>query len=841
MKGLRLIATGGALPGRTVTNEELSRTVDTSDEWITTRTGIRTRHYCTEGENAATLAIAAAKQALQRSGLAPADIACCVCATLSAPDATPSVACQVQAALALPENRPALDVNAACSGFLYGTAVARGLLATLGGRYALVIGTEALSRLMNPADRSTCVLFGDGAGAAVFELTDTSAPFAITLGAMDSEQSGALDAAVTRGAFARMLTSYSTYRESVSSQGAVGTLYTDLPGSSAWAPYVRIAVQQGWMNGYTDGSFRPNNAVTLEEACTAVLKLMGYKMTDLSGAFPNAQLNKASELGLRAGLDRRQGEAMNYEDCAVLLYNALTANNASGSAYGTTLGFTVSNGQVDGSTILLSSLEGPFVASESTVLPFVPVSVYRNDKVSGSAELNKYDVYYYSESLKTLWVYTRRAAGRITEVSPTASAPASITVAGTSYTLGSTAIASQVSSLNGGGVGQVVTLLLGMNNVAAGIITGEEADEVFYGVVQSASRNLIDEDNSADVLQTVKVLCTDGLAREVNVDKSLNFPTGWLVEVRVSPEGESVETIDERSVSGTVNENATALGDRALADDVQILDTSTGGVAGTVRPSRLSGVNLKASDVRYYTTNPQGQIDKLILNDVTGDLWYYGVLDDVKNVAANYSTLLSAIKAQPGDGTIDTDAVVSQVKSIMVPTTTEILWGVISGDILSTAWERLTSNTGALLGLGFQQIAKITGTPFSQIFDFIGSGATYIGYVSGQQVSLSTSIKYPVLAGGIAVCQETTGAVRNMVQLMPMKIDKVGAASVLSSKGERFEMADDTQVYLWYKGQYYYTKLTSVNSDDYYLTGWYDNFGCAAGKKVRIIVAVKKD
>ena len=183
MKGLRLIATGGALPGRTVTNEELSRTVDTSDEWITTRTGIRTRHYCTEGENAATLAIAAAKQALQRSGLAPADIACCVCATLSAPDATPSVACQVQAALALPENRPALDVNAACSGFLYGTAVARGLLATLGGQYALVIGTEALSRLMDPADRSTCVLFGDGAGAAVFELTDTSVPFAITLGA----------------------------------------------------------------------------------------------------------------------------------------------------------------------------------------------------------------------------------------------------------------------------------------------------------------------------------------------------------------------------------------------------------------------------------------------------------------------------------------------------------------------------------------------------------------------------------------------------------------------------------------------------------------------------------
>ena len=84
MSGLQLIATGGAIPGRTVTNEDLSRMVDTSDEWITSRTGIRTRHWCTEDESAATLAISAAKQALARSGLAPAQIGCCICATLSA-------------------------------------------------------------------------------------------------------------------------------------------------------------------------------------------------------------------------------------------------------------------------------------------------------------------------------------------------------------------------------------------------------------------------------------------------------------------------------------------------------------------------------------------------------------------------------------------------------------------------------------------------------------------------------------------------------------------------------------------------------------------------------------
>ena len=367
---------------------------------------------------------------------------------------------------------------------------------------------------------SMLVLPASAAGNA-----NTAVQLSITLNAMDSSQQAALNAVVTRGALARMLVSYSTYRESVGSQGTVGTLFTDLPGTSPYAPYVRIAVQNGWMNGYTDGSFRPDNAVTLEEAVTAILKLMGYKMTDLSGSFPNAQLNKASELGLRNQVDRSQGEVLNYEECALLFYNALTANAASGSAYGSSLGFTVSNGQVDTSSVMLKSLKGPFVAGDTVQLPFVPKMVYRNDKASESAELNKYDVYYYSESLQTLWVYTRRAAGRITAVSPSASAPTSVTVAGTSYTLGSSAVASQVSSLNGGGVGEVVTLLLGMNNEAAGIVTGEEADSVFYGVVQTATRSLVEE-NGADVLQKVSVMCTDGIARTVNVDKSLNSRRG---------------------------------------------------------------------------------------------------------------------------------------------------------------------------------------------------------------------------------------------------------------------------------------------------------------------------
>ena len=690
-------------------------------------------------------------------------------------------------------------------------------------------------------------------------VNNTALQTAITLGAVPTGQE--LGACVTRGAFAKMLVSFSTYRESVGAQGTVGTLYRDVPGSSEWAPYIRIAVQQGWMNGYTDGSFRPDNTVTLEEACAAVLKLLSYKTTDLTGSFPQAQLNKAQQIGLRDQLTCTQGQAMTYEQCTLLLYNALRANTASGSAYGSALGFTVSNGQVDTSSVLLKSRKGPFVAEEGTQLPFTPVSAYRNDKASASAELNKYDVYYYSESLQTVWIYTRRAAGRITAVSPSASAPTALTVAGSNYSLGSAAVASKISSLNGGGVGEVVTLLLGMDNEVADVITGEEADSVFYGVVQTASRSLV-EDNGADVLQKISVMCTDGIVRTVNIDKSLNYPTGWLVEISVTPEGEQVTAIESKSVSGTINDTATALGNYALADDVQILDTTSEGLAGTVRPSRIAGTKLNALTVRYYTLNEQGQIDRLILNDVTGDLWKYGVLDDVKNLAVNAGSILGGLTGGSGGGgdsssgsgssgdsssgsgstggTTNTTTVTDDLRNVLVPTTSEILWGVIDGSLLSTVWNRITSSSGSLLSIGLKQLANITGQPMSTILKFVGGGATYICYVNGSPASFSTSVKYPVLAGGLAVRQNVNGSVKAMIQLMPMKIDQVGAASVMSN-GTRYETADDMQVYLWYKGQYYATKLSEVNSEGYYLTGWYDNFGCAAGKRVRVIVAVKKD
>lgn len=640
-----------------------------------------------------------------------------------------------------------------------------------------------------------------------------------TMGILTAQTAEELNAQVTRGEFARMLTLISAYRETVNEQTQVGSLFTDVNSSTEYAPYIRIAVQQGWMTGYTDGSFRPNDPVTLEAACASALSVLGFTAADLSGAFPAAQLNKASELGLRSGLSRRQGEAMTLTDCAVLLYNTLIATNKNGSVYGNTIGLTISGGQVDTSTILAASLKGPFVAAAGEVLPITPTTVYRNGELSSSPTLNINDVYYYSESLNSLWIYTTKAAGRITAVSPNAAAPTSVTVAGVTYQIGSTDVAYRISSLSGGGVGQVVTLLLGMENVVVGILTGEEVDQSYYGVVQSSSRSLI-TDNGADIMQTVKVLCTDGAVRSVRVNKNLNYPTGWLVSITSSPEGEVLDSIGEKKVTGTISAANRTLGEYKLADDLEILDTTPDGSGKTIRLDRLDGVTLSSGDVRYYALNDRGEINRLVLDDVTGDVWTYGCLmawstNKYNSVTDNLTSI------QPSD-------VLMQMVS-----------GLLTGSLLNDIWNELTGRTGRWTSLALGLLADNTSGLLSTVLGTVAGGANYT-YMTGTSATTSTTdVLYPVLTGGIGVRYEANGAVRGMVQLQPIMIQDLGAASVTTTTGQRYETADDMQVYLWHMGVYYPTLLPTINSEDYFLIGWVDS--CTAGHQVRVLTALKKN
>lgn len=165
-KGISVIDTGYYVPGNVLTNDDLSKIVDTSDEWIYPRTGIKKRHICKD-ETLIDMAYKASLKAL--NNINKEDIGIIIVATMSSPYNTPSIACLLQERLGLNNNVFAFDLNGACSGFVYALSVARSLLYTSDKRYALIIGAEQLSNLIDWKDRTTCILFGDGAGAVVIE------------------------------------------------------------------------------------------------------------------------------------------------------------------------------------------------------------------------------------------------------------------------------------------------------------------------------------------------------------------------------------------------------------------------------------------------------------------------------------------------------------------------------------------------------------------------------------------------------------------------------------------------------------------------------------------------
>jgi 3-oxoacyl-[acyl-carrier-protein] synthase III len=166
-----LAGCGGYLPERVVTNDELSRTVDTSDEWIRERTGIRQRHFSGKHETAAFMGTAAARAALADAGAAARDVDAIILATSTPDQAFPATALRVQAQLGVTRGF-GFDLSAACAGFIYGLSIADGMIRADQARGILVIGSEVYSRILNWQDRGTCVLFGDGAGAVFLRARD---------------------------------------------------------------------------------------------------------------------------------------------------------------------------------------------------------------------------------------------------------------------------------------------------------------------------------------------------------------------------------------------------------------------------------------------------------------------------------------------------------------------------------------------------------------------------------------------------------------------------------------------------------------------------------------------
>lgn len=467
-----------------------------------------------------------------------------------------------------------------------------------------------------------------------------------------------LTSPVTRSQFAQMLVAASPYQDGAEGYGS--SLFKDLKGDHWASGYVRIAIEQGWMTGYVDGSFRPDQAISLEEGCAALLRALGYDPTALKGAYPAAQLSRAGALGLLDGVSARQGGALTRQDCVDLFYNLLTAQTSAGTVYGTTLGYTITNGQVDYSALVSSHTKGPFVAESSALsLPFAPGTVYYNGAVSALSAVQPYDVYYYNANMSTVWICHNRVTGTLTGLSPSAAAPTAVTVAGVSYQLGTSEAAYQLSSQGSFQEGDMVTLLLGLNGEVVQAIATLENEAIYYGSVVSSAKGASTASTTslatASAQVTTQVACTDGVVRTF-YHSGTALDAGKLVTVSTTQSGTNVRSLSTKRLEGTVTKDGTGVGTYRFAAGAQILDTDDSGGYARVYPSRLAGARLSGEDVRYYTLNAAGEIDRMVLHNVTGDTQpyvYVSGIDDSSsetNIAVSYTYLRDG-QAQTISGT----------------------------------------------------------------------------------------------------------------------------------------------------------------------------------------------
>ncbi len=465
------------------------------------------------------------------------------------------------------------------------------------------------------------------------------------LGIMNGDEYGNMNLTepVTRAEFAKMLVSASSEKNSNQTAGSV---FSDVKADHWASPYVRVAVNNGWVSGYTDGSYRPESSIRAEEAYAMVLRLLGYDTTALNGNFTTAILDLANQVDLND--DITNTDIFLREDCAILFTNAMTTLTPAGQYYGATLGYTVTAGELDISAITTTELQGPYIY-DGSVLDTTPEAVYRDDVAVSLDQLQVQDVYYLNKNTNTLYAYSTRVYGTITAIQGTLTAPTAVTIQGVPYTLGTNDVKLKLTTGGSIAEGSMVTLLLGMDGTVADIVEGVGESFHYYGVVTATT--------PSELGTELTVACTDGVSRTFDTSAT-NFSTTDCVDVTIASQV-SVKTITSRSLYGTVKNSK--LGGYSFAENVEILDVYNSSYK-KIYASQLDGYTLTSSDVKFYTLDDNGDISHLILDNATGDLMSYAYLESSQSVTTTgYLTGVYTVNVGSGSTTIQSSGRVFSV------------------------------------------------------------------------------------------------------------------------------------------------------------------------------------
>ncbi|SMC80786.1 S-layer homology domain-containing protein [Papillibacter cinnamivorans] len=443
---------------------------------------------------------------------------------------------------------------------------------------------------------------------------------------------------LTRAELAKLLVQASTKRNTVSGSSKF-SLYSDVPYTHWAAGYIQEAVSLGCMSAYPNGTFQPSRQVLLEEATSAILRLMGYSSADYGTGYPDAQVNFAKSLGLYENVSASVGSVITRGTALYLFYNALCATAKNGSAYIKTLGYSISGDGLDVEDIVTSNSEGPLIVTSDTWysgtgLSTTGLSLYKNGASISLSDVELYDVVYYSPSLNAAWVYDSKVTGVFQSALPSRISPASVVVSGTTYSIESVSASEALSYTGGLSYGDTVTLLLGRDGGVAGVISSSGTATV-YGYVTAAGSKTYTNTGSTVYSHYISILTAGGTSLEYQVALDASDSVGSVACIRFSDGAAYVGGVTPSTLSGKVSISSKTIAGLEVSPSVSILDVDTEGNAVTTYLQRLDGVTLSSGDVLLYLTDSDGRISDLILNQVTGDTKSYGILTAVSESTSN--------------------------------------------------------------------------------------------------------------------------------------------------------------------------------------------------------------
>lgn len=439
-------------------------------------------------------------------------------------------------------------------------------------------------------------------------------------------ETGNLSAKVSRAEFVAMAVKATPGGDGVGR--AAASPYPDVPRGHWASGYVEAAVSRGLVTAFSDGTFRPDQEIKLAEAASMLLCLLGYQAGDFSGSYPSGQLAMYRSLKLDRGVSANQAASpLTRQDAVYLFYNLLSARTKESAPYIQSLGHSLdASGKPDLVALINGQMEGPVTAQAGWISSQSFSRIYRNGSPASASAVQDYDILYWNTSMSTVWAYSKKATGTIQAIEPSGADPTSVTVAGRSYPIETSAAAYALSDLGQYHLGSSVTLLLGRSGGVAAVADISASAGERVGVITAVEKSTYpDGSGGVYTAQTVTILASDG--------QSYQYPsqgihkTGSLVRAAVTGrDGEvTIQGLSSTPLSGTVNRDGTKLDKYPFAQGAEILDISDGRGA-VLSPSRLAGLNLSSGKIKYYALNPQGEIETLILSDVTGDAYQYGII-----------------------------------------------------------------------------------------------------------------------------------------------------------------------------------------------------------------------